>query len=272
MNILKINILSILTLTILVSCSGEKEPDLASSAQDTKYVEYIFCDLGPDYTNEGFMAMIQEWNALQDSLETPVEISAGLAPRMENDLYDFLWAIAWDSEEVRDKAWSEWVAGPGEGWTEQVAPIVSCGASTNGVEGVYAFNAYLPWINEVADPTPERGVASYNFCTYTDDFSEGDLVTQAQQTGQFIDSLNSDYGANSSYWLALLVPTFDTPIEGSSTGEYDYALRGYWDSEEVRQEAIAFVQTLPAPSGPQPECSGDENFVFDVYEFRNTDT
>ena len=183
---------------------------------------------------------------------------------MDDDLYDFLWAIAWDSEEVRDKAWSEWVAGPGEGWTEQVAPIVSCGASTNGVEGVYAFNAYLPLINEVADPTPERGVASYNFCTYTDDFSEGDLVTQAQQTGQFIDSLNSDYGANSSYWLALLVPTFDTPIEGSSTGEYDYALRGYWDSEEVRQEAIAFVQTLPAPSGPQPECSGDENFVFEL--------
>ena len=95
MNILKINILSILTLAILASCSGEKEPDLASSAQDTKYVEYIFCDLGPDYTNEGFMAMIQEWNSLQDSLETPVEISAGLAPRTENDLYDFLWAIAW---------------------------------------------------------------------------------------------------------------------------------------------------------------------------------
>ena len=53
------------------------------------------------------------------------------------------------------------------------------------MEGVYAFDAYLPWINEVADPTPERGVASYNFCTYTDDFREGDLVTQAQQTQHF---------------------------------------------------------------------------------------
>ena len=111
------------------------------------------------------MAMIKEWNALQDSLETPVEISAGLNPRVENDLYDFLWAIAWDSKEVRDKAWSEWIAGPGERWTEQVAPIVSCGASTNGIEGVYAFDAYLPWINQVSDPTPETGAVSYTHLT-----------------------------------------------------------------------------------------------------------
>ncbi|MFL2698185.1 MAG: hypothetical protein ACJ0F4_03215 [Gammaproteobacteria bacterium] len=270
MKLTKLSLL-ILPFILFVGCSEEKQIGLSESAADTKYVEYIFCDIGPDYSQEGFEQMIKEWNELQDSLETPVEISVGAVPRVENDLFDFLWAIAWDSEEVRSKAWSEWLEGPGSDWTEQVAPIVSCGASDDGVEGVYAFNAYLPWINQVTDPTPDQGVASYNFCSYTDDFKEANLVKQGAEIGGFIDSLNNDYGANSAYWLAFLVPTFETPIEGSSTGKYDYAVRGYWDNEGVRLESVAFMQTLPPPSGPQPACTGNED-VFDIYNFRNTDS
>ena len=70
-----------------ISCAEEKsEIDIAESALDTAYVEYLFCDFGPDISQESFAELLIEWNDILDGLETAVPMSVGLVPRTETDL------------------------------------------------------------------------------------------------------------------------------------------------------------------------------------------
>ena len=70
------------------SCSENSEVNLSDSAINTGYVEYLFCDFGPDMSQESFSEMLVEWNEILDGLETAVPMSVGLVPRTETDLYD----------------------------------------------------------------------------------------------------------------------------------------------------------------------------------------
>ena len=64
-------------------CRGKSEIDIAESALDTAYVEYLFCDFGPDISQESFAELLIEWNDILDGLETAVPMSVGLVPRTE---------------------------------------------------------------------------------------------------------------------------------------------------------------------------------------------
>ena len=82
------------------SCSeSTQEVDLSDSAINTGYVEYLFCDFGPDMSQESFSEMLVEWNEILDGLETAVPMSVGLVPRTETDLYDGMWTLVWQSED-----------------------------------------------------------------------------------------------------------------------------------------------------------------------------
>ena len=88
-NMFKTKILGFfLVLFLAYSCSeSEQEVELSDSAINTGYVEYLFCDFGPDMSQESFSEMLVEWNEILDGLETAVPMSVGLVPRTETELY-----------------------------------------------------------------------------------------------------------------------------------------------------------------------------------------
>jgi hypothetical protein len=79
---LKNKILGFLLVPFLAySCSETtEEVNLSDSAINTGYVEYLFCDFGPDMSQESFSEMLIEWNEILDGLETAVPMSLGLVP------------------------------------------------------------------------------------------------------------------------------------------------------------------------------------------------
>ena len=113
------NLLFIFSLSIfVVSCSGPVEKEsIFENAENTAYVEYLWCKNGPDMSQEAFTQMISEWNEILDGLETAVPMSVGLVPRTETDLYDGMWVLVWESKAQSEKGWQEWLDGPADDWT-----------------------------------------------------------------------------------------------------------------------------------------------------------
>ena len=54
----------------VVSCSGSVEKEsIYENADNTGYVEYLWCKNGPDMSQEAFTSMISEWNEILDEVE-----------------------------------------------------------------------------------------------------------------------------------------------------------------------------------------------------------
>ena len=256
---------------VLVSCTGqETKQTIKGSAVSDVYVEYLFCDYGPDMSDESFDGLLKDWNKLLDDLgPNSVPRSVGLAPRIKTDLYDGLWVLVWPSKEASLIGWQEWVDGPAADWTEKTSSIISCGASTNGQVENYGFDVSFLRAPNVIDEEP-GGVVGFNFCRYTEDFKEEQLVSSSQGYNQWLDAASAATDRE-SYWYSIHVPDFETPIPGSTAGAYDYAFHHVWDSEETRVAGVAlFASTAPAASGPQADCN-PEMALYDSMIFRMND-
>ena len=258
---------SFLAAFLAYSCSeSTQEVDLSDSAINTGYVEYLFCDFGPDMSQESFSEMLVEWNEILDGLAIAVPMSVGLVPRTETDLYDGMWTLVWQSKEQAKAGWDEWIAGPAASWTDSTSSIISCGASDNGEEANYGFdvNVYIAATEPDSEP---GGVVGFMFCSFTDSFGKADLVAGLETFNSWIDTGQEMAGIGSPYFYTIHLPDFETPIPGSSIGSYDYAFHQFWDSEESRElGAKLFEETAPEIDGPQPDCS--EMLLFDSVPFR----
>jgi hypothetical protein len=266
-----ITLIAIFLSFVLVSCSEEQtKQTVEGSAVGGVYAEYLFCDFGPDMSDESFAGLLTDWNKILDDLgPNSVPRSAGLVPRVETDLFDGLWVLVWPSKEASLIGWQEWVDGPAADWTEKTSSIISCGASSNGVAQNYGFDVSFLRAPNVVDEIP-GGVVGFNFCSYTKDFQEEQLVASSQEYNQWLDAGSETVGRD-SYWYSIQVPDFDTPIPGSTAGAYDYAFHHVWDSEESREAGVAlFASTAPAVEGPQPDCN-PEMALYDSMMFRATD-
>ena len=265
---LKNKILGFLLVPFLAySCSETtEEVNLSDSAINTGYVEYLFCDFGPDMSQESFSEMLIEWNEILDGLETAVPMSVGLVPRTENDLYDGMWTLVWESKEQAKEGWEEWIAGPAASWTAKTTSIISCGASDNGEEANYGFDVNVYRTASEPDTEP-GGVVGFMFCSFTDGFGKAELVSGLDTFNGWLDAGQEMAGTGSPYFYTIHVPDFETPIQGSSIGSYDYAFHHFWDSEESREMgAKLFEDNAPEIDGPQPDCS--EMLLFDSVPFR----
>jgi len=253
---------------LLASCSGSDQGiKLSDSAENTAYVEYLFCKNGPAMSQENFTGMIDYWNDIQDGMQNPVPMSVALQPRTATDLYDGMWVLVWESKEQSTKGWEEWLAGPAEDFIEKTSSILSC-VDSNGDAVNYSFNVSSFRAAQAQDTEP-GGVVGFNFCSYTDSFGPNELLEGNAVFNQWLDAAVEAAGTASPYFYTIHEPNFETPIPGSTAGSYDYAFHQFWDSEESRLQGLAmFEQTAPAPEGPQPDCI-QEPFLFESLPLRS---
>ena len=72
------------------------------------FVEYMWCDKGADFSPESYAKLTASWNAINDADPTPAAGAFTIFPKVENELYDGMWATLWASEADRDAGWEEW--------------------------------------------------------------------------------------------------------------------------------------------------------------------
>ena len=51
-------------ISLLASCSESEDIKISDAAENTAYVEYLFCKNGPDMSQESFAGMLSEWNTI----------------------------------------------------------------------------------------------------------------------------------------------------------------------------------------------------------------
>ena len=258
--------LTLLVTLVITSCSDmSKNETLASKASNSFYVEYLMCDFGPDASPETFVPMISEWNDTLDTLETAVPYSVGLVPQFETELMEMLWVLVWPSQEMSEAGWKEWIEGPADAWTEKVRPIVDCGSAAEGTIRNYAFDVYSFWSPKAFDQEPP-GITGFSFCTYSPTNTEQVLLDGIDSYNSWLDLVTEGVDQPSAYFYNIHVPRFETPIEGSQAGAYDYAYLHFWESEEVRQQGSALFESSGSANADNP-CT--EIMLYDSYPYRN---
>ena len=259
-------VLALLMASFITSCSDmDNSETLASKASNTYYVEYLMCDFGPETSPEAMGTMITEWNEIQDTLETSVPYSVGLVPQFETDLMEILWVLVWPSQEMSEMGWKEWTEGPAEAWTKQVSPIIDCGSVSEGTVKNYSFDVHSFWSPKAVDQEPP-GITGFSFCTYSPTNTEQVLLRGIDAYNSWLDLVTEGADQPSAYFYNIHVPRFETPIEGSQAGAYDYVYLHSWESEETRQQGSALFESSGQANADNP-CT--ETFLYDSYPFRN---
>ena len=259
-------VVALIVALALTSCSDmDNSETLASKAQNSYYVEYLMCDFGPDASPEAMGTMISEWNETIDTLETAVPYSVGLVPQFETDLMGMLWVLVWPSEEMSVTGWKEWAEGPADAWAEKVKPVIDCGSVNDDSVRSYAFDVYSFWTPKAVDQEPPS-VAGFSYCSYTPAITEQVLLTNLDAYNGWLDLVTEGVDQPSAYFYNVHVPRFETPIEGSQAGAYDYVYLHSWESEEARQQGSALFESSGSANADNP-CT--EVFLYDSYPFRN---
>ena len=93
-------------LGVIVACSSESTPtysELGSENYPQKfYVEYIPCELGPDYSPEAFAQdMLPGWQSLLVEVDSTIVAAYGLGyeSKPEDAEEDGYWQLVWNSKE-----------------------------------------------------------------------------------------------------------------------------------------------------------------------------
>ena len=87
-------------------------------------VEYFWHTKGLNYTEESFASLVEIWNGMIDGMSCEMNRANIITPREQNDDFDFLWMIAWPSQEARDACLDEWVNGNEPKWREAIDGII----------------------------------------------------------------------------------------------------------------------------------------------------
>ena len=116
---------------LLASCSGSDQGiKLSDSAENTAYVEYLFCKNGPDMSQENFTGMIAYWNDIQDGMKNPVPMSVALQPRTATDFQGV-------SSNATERGKIVLIVGPTFGITFKT-PAINALAITNFIPNKYS--------------------------------------------------------------------------------------------------------------------------------------
>ena len=199
------------------------------TAAETVLLEYMWCDFGPDTTEEAMAALTAEFNEIVNASEHKASSAWGYIPSFETDLYDAIWLNVWADEETRDLGWKEWSENSAEAFQAKYDSVLSCKE-----DKVFQFNgtAGIEGGEWTAEPPFQ---AEFSFCTYNEGMNSDNLNTALGKFNSWIDAAAEARGSRSSYFYVMHDPLFDTATADGTAGAYDYAMGAYWQSMEEKE-------------------------------------
>ena len=66
----------------------------------------MYCDFGPDMSEESWSSMKVAWLEINGGDESPINAVFTLVPLEETDRYDGVWATIFSDNEVREAGWA----------------------------------------------------------------------------------------------------------------------------------------------------------------------
>ena len=92
----------------------------------------------------------------------------------------------------------------------------------------------------------------FSYCSYTPAITEQVLLTNLDAYNGWLDLVTEGVDQPSAYFYNVHVPRFETPIEGSQAGAYDYVYLHSWESEEARQQGSALFESSGSANADDP--------------------
>ena len=105
------NIFYLTALLFVFGCSNQSsEPEVMEAEVETVLLEYMWCDFGPNTSEESLDALVADFNAITQNSDHPVESAWAYVPTFETDNYDAVWLNVWSDEDERNAGWQDWAA------------------------------------------------------------------------------------------------------------------------------------------------------------------
>ena len=260
----KMNLL--LATLFLAACSGEKsnptptlaetpesEPQIiADKPQVPALVEFVWHQKTEGYTDEALWSHTEYWSNLAGEAGWGLMAAAVMTPRFEDERFDFLWVMAWPTQEARNNAWEDWAANHEAAWLELTTDTFSYSA-----DNAYSF-APSPGRQASDQNTSGVSVVEFMFCSYNEGKGEADRKIFESMHADYMDAYEAEIGAT-SYWWTVMTPTFELPAEN----KFDYMWTNFWSSDAERNAGWTAYASAPHASKGADDATCQEPAVFD---------
>jgi hypothetical protein len=81
-------------------------------------VEFVWHQKADGFTDEALQSHTEYWANVVREADWGLMVAAVMTPRFEADGFDFLWVMAWPTQEARDNAWADWAENHEPAWLE----------------------------------------------------------------------------------------------------------------------------------------------------------
>ena len=221
-------------LGVFVACSSESTPtysELGSENYPQKfYVEYIPCELGPDYSPEAFAQdMLPGWQSLLVEVDSTIVAAYGLGyeSKPEDAEEDGYWQLVWNSKEDADEGWATWAGYEKTAeWSEETSNILVCGNK----EDTFSFDAYMRRdVDSLGEFDRTNFNSNYMACSYNEGQGADELISSIDSFDAWLDS---DENIDAPYGFMVLAPDYETE-------EFDFIWGDFHQTVEKRAEGNA---------------------------------
>ena len=191
-------------------------------------VEFVWHQKADGFTDEALQSHTEYWANVASEADWGLMVAAVMTPRFEADGFDFLWVMAWPTQEARDNAWADWAENHEPAWLE-----LTQNTFTYSAEHAYGF-APSPGRQASAPNTSGSSVVEFLFCEYNEGKGETDRKAFEAMHAAFMDGYEAEVGAT-SYWWTVMTPMFELPDQNTP----DYMWTNFWATDAEREAGYA---------------------------------
>ena len=256
--------LTLLSIFVLTACGGDTkttdttaptapEPTAEAPApQVPAIVEFVWHQKADGFTDEALLSHTGYWSNVASEAEWGLMGAAVMRPRFDDERFDFLWVMAWPTQEARDNAWIDWAANHESAWLE-----LTQNTFTYSEEHAYSFTP-SPGRQATAPNTSGSSVVEFLFCEYNEGKGEADRKEFETMHAAFNDAYETEVGPT-SYWWTVMTPMFDLPDQNTP----DYMWTNFWSSDAEREAGYAAYAEASHAGKALEDATCQDPAVFD---------
>jgi hypothetical protein len=232
----------------------EAEPvaEASEGPQVPAMVEFVWHQRADGFTEENLWSHAEYWSNVAAEADWGLMLAAVMTPKVENDNFDFLWVMAWPSQEARDNAWSDWAANHEAAWLE-----LTQNTFTYSAEHAYGF-APSPGRQASAPNRSGRGVADFLFCEYNEGKGEADRKAFEALHAAYMDGYEAEVGPT-SYWWTAMTPLFELADQNTP----DYMWANFWATDAERDAGYAAYANASHAAKAMEDSTCQDPVAFD---------
>jgi hypothetical protein len=226
--------------------------DTSNAPEPPAVVEFIWHTETPGFTEEALVAHTEAWASIPTSSGWALNLAAVMTPRFESEDFDFLWVLAWPTQEARDAAWTDWADNHEADWR-----ALTGGTFTYSIDHVYGFTP-APGRMASAANTSGSSVVEFLFCAYRDGMGETNRKAFETLHAGFMDNYETTAGAT-GYWWTVMAPLF----EPSADNNFNYMWANFFSDDAERDGIYTAYEASEHSSRAEEDAECTDPAIFD---------